>query len=127
MYASEIAPPNVRGPVGGLYAINASFAYVLTECMGNIVKVWGILAVVSMFIFLVGYAVIINAFSYADIAGILPMATRSTVVASTVGFVNCLVIMLVQVTPIAIETISWKYFMIFVIGDAIFLVFFYFP
>lgn len=96
------------------------------ENTDNTVKVWGILAVVAMFLFLVGYAVIINAFSYAYISEILPTAIRSPVVATTFGLANCLVIMLVQVTPIAIERISWKYFMIFVIADAIFLVLFYF-
>jgi MFS family permease len=96
------------------------------ENTGNTVKVWGDLAVLAMFIFLVGYAVIINSFSYTYIAEILPMAIRSTVVASAFGSANALVILLVQVTPIAIEKISWKYFMIFVIGDAIFLVLFYF-
>jgi hypothetical protein len=53
------------------------------------------------------------------------MAIRSTVVASAFATANALVILLVQVTPIAIKKISWKYFMIFVIGDAIFLSLFY--
>lgn len=96
------------------------------ENTGNTVKVWGDLAVWSMFCFLVGYAVIINSFSYTYIAEILPMAIRATVVSAAFGSANALVILLVQVTPIAIEKISWKYFMIFVIGDAIFLVLFYF-
>jgi hypothetical protein len=34
--------------------------------------------------------------------------------------------MLVQVTPIAIDAISWRYFLIFVICDCIFIVIFYF-
>jgi hypothetical protein len=34
--------------------------------------------------------------------------------------------MLVQVTPIAIESISWKYFLIFVFTDAVFIIVFYF-
>jgi hypothetical protein len=34
--------------------------------------------------------------------------------------------MLVQVTPIAIEAISWRYFLIFVICDCIFIIIFYF-
>ena len=30
-YASEISPPELRGRVGGLYAFNVNFAYMLTE------------------------------------------------------------------------------------------------
>lgn len=96
------------------------------ENTGNTVKVWGILAVVAMFLFWVGYCVIIHSFAYTHIPEILPTAIRSPVVATAFGFANCLVIMLVQVTPIAIERISWKYFVIFVIADGIFLVLFYF-
>jgi hypothetical protein len=33
--------------------------------------------------------------------------------------------MLVQVTPIAIDAISWRYFLIFVICDIIFIILFY--
>lgn len=35
---------------------------------------------------------------------------------------NAITIMLVQVTPIAIERIAWRYFLIFIICDAIFIV-----
>jgi hypothetical protein len=35
---------------------------------------------------------------------------------------NAITIMLVQVTPIAVEHIAWKYFLIFIITDAIFIV-----
>lgn len=34
--------------------------------------------------------------------------------------------MLVQVTPIAIEAISWRYFLIFIFTDVIFIIVFYF-
>jgi hypothetical protein len=34
---------------------------------------------------------------------------------------NAITIMLVQVTPIAIEHIAWRYFLIFIITDAIFI------
>lgn len=39
---------------------------------------------------------------------------------------SAIIIMLVQVTPIAVEAISWRYFLIFVFMDAIFVVVFYF-
>jgi Sugar (and other) transporter len=35
---------------------------------------------------------------------------------------NAITIVLVQVTPIAIEHIAWRYFLIFIITDAIFIV-----
>jgi hypothetical protein len=55
------------------------------EGTGNTVKVWGDLAVMSMFIFLAGYAVIINSFSFTYIPEILPMAIRAAVVACGFG------------------------------------------
>ena len=39
---------------------------------------------------------------------------------------NAIIIMLVQVTPIAVEAISWRYFLIFIFMDAIYIVVFYF-
>ena len=39
---------------------------------------------------------------------------------------NAITIMLVQVTPIAVEEIAWRYFLIFIICDAIFIVVVYF-
>ena len=41
------------------------------------------------------------------------------------GSKTALVVMLVQVTPIAIEAISWRYFMIFIFCNAAFIVIFY--
>lgn len=34
---------------------------------------------------------------------------------------NAFVVMLVQVTPLAIQEISWRYFMIFIFIDAIYM------
>lgn len=39
---------------------------------------------------------------------------------------NAIVILLVQVTPLALDAISWKYFLIFLILDFVFVVLFYF-
>lgn len=56
----------------------------------------------------------------------MPSNIRATGTATGYAIFNLIVIMLAQVTPLAIEAISWKYFMIFVICDAIFIVIFYF-
>lgn len=54
------------------------------------------------------------------------MEIRATGMA--VGFASktAVVVMLVQVTPIVIEDISWRYFLIFIFVDAIFGIGFYF-
>lgn len=93
---------------------------------GNTTKVWGDLAILAMFLFLAGYAVIMNSFSYTYIPEIMPTAIRAAGVATAFTISNAFVIMLVQVTPIAIDAISWKFFMIFIFFDAIFLILFYF-
>ena len=54
------------------------------------------------------------------------MEIRATGMALGYGGKTALTIMLVQVTPIAIRDISWRYFMIFIFMDVIFLVGFYF-
>ncbi|KAK5945215.1 hypothetical protein PMZ80_002419 [Knufia obscura] len=96
------------------------------EATGNSVKVLGNLALWSMFVYLVGYAWILNSFGYAYAPEILPMEIRSTGLGLGFAMLNAIIIMLVQVTPIAVEAISWRYFLIFVFMDAIFVVVFYF-
>lgn len=56
----------------------------------------------------------------------MPTRIRSVGVASGYATFNIIVILLVQVTPLALEHISWKYFLIFVICDFIFITVFYF-
>ncbi|OAP65560.1 hypothetical protein AYL99_01532 [Fonsecaea erecta] len=92
----------------------------------NTNKTYGILAVVAMFLFLVGYAVIFNSFVFTYIPEILPTPVRAALGGTITAWGSAFVILLVQVTPIAIEHISWKYFMIFVICTAVYAVVFYF-
>jgi hypothetical protein len=73
-----------------------------------------------------GYGGFMNTFFPTYATEINPTNIRAVVTASGYALFNLIVIMLVQVTPMAIEAISWKYFMIFVICDAIFIVIFYF-
>ncbi|KAK5173550.1 uncharacterized protein LTR77_002231 [Saxophila tyrrhenica] len=116
------------------------------EASGNTNKTLGSLALWAMFVYLVGYAWILNSFGYAYTPEILvstyvfmldmwegrtkhfrqPMEIRATGLAAGFATLNAVIIMLVQVTPIAVEAISWKYFMIFIFTDAIFVVVFYF-
>jgi len=116
------------------------------ERSGNTDKTLGSLALWAMFVYLVGYAWILNSFGYAYAPEILvserevvvvegiadadavaqPMEIRATGLAAGFATLNAVIIMLVQVTPIAVEAISWKYFMIFIFTDAIFVVVFYF-
>jgi sugar porter (SP) family MFS transporter len=82
-----------------------------------------------MFLYLASYAFIINTFAYTYPSEISPTAIRSFIVGLCSATFNGITIMQVQVTPIAIEAISWKYYMIFVICDAFFIlgVVLYFP
>ena len=54
------------------------------------------------------------------------MEIRATGLGFGFAMLNAIIIMLVQVTPIAIQAISWKYFMIFIFTDVIFVIVFYF-
>ncbi|KIW89540.1 uncharacterized protein Z519_09696 [Cladophialophora bantiana CBS 173.52] len=96
------------------------------ENTNNLNKTYGILAVVAMFLFLVGYGVIFNSFVFTYIPEILPTPVRAVLGGTITAWGSAFVICLVQVTPIAIEHISWKYFMIFVICTALYTVIFYF-
>ncbi|KAF2093541.1 MFS transporter [Rhizodiscina lignyota] len=96
------------------------------EHSGNTDKILGDLALWSMFVYLVGYAWILNSFGYAYTPEILPMEIRATGLAFGFAMLNAIIIMLVQVTPIAIAAISWRYFLIFVFTDAIFIIVVYF-
>src|ERR1700750_1120711 len=57
------------------------------------------------------------------------MEIRATGLACGFAMLNAIIIMLVQVTPIAIAAISWRYFMIFIFLDFTFVVvvYFFFP
>lgn len=59
-------------------------------------------------------------------AEILPTSIRSFGVANSYLTFNCIVILLVQCTPLALDAISWRYFLIFLIMDVVFIVAFYF-
>lgn len=50
------------------------------------------------------------------------MEIRATGLALGFAMLNAIIILLVQVTPIAIAAISWRYFLIFVFMDAIFII-----
>lgn len=86
----------------------------------------GVLAVVSMFLYVIGYAWVMNAFGYTYPPEILPVQIRATGMALGFGLKMATTIALVQVTPLAIQRVSWRYFLVFVISIALFLVGFWF-
>ena len=59
-------------------------------------------------------------------AEIMPTAIRATGVAVSYMSQHIMIIILVQVTPLAIAQISWRFFLIFLISSSIFSVCFYF-
>jgi hypothetical protein len=79
-----------------------------------------------MFVYLVGYAFIMNSFGYTYPSEIMPTPIRAAGNAVSFCTFNAITIMLVQVTPIAIEKIAWRFFVIFVVCDAIFITVVYF-
>ncbi|KAK5310803.1 hypothetical protein LTR93_011925 [Exophiala xenobiotica] len=59
-------------------------------------------------------------------AEIMPTSIRPTGVAVPYMTQHILIIVLAQVTPLALQDISWRYFIIFVVSSEIFAVVFYF-
>jgi amino acid permease len=57
---------------------------------------------------------------------IMPTCVRAAGVASGYAIFNVIVIVLVQVTPLAIEKVSWRYFLTFLLWDCIAVVVYYF-
>jgi hypothetical protein len=74
----------------------------------------------------IGYSSFLNSFAYVYFPEILPSSIRAAGSASGIASLNAAIILLVQVTPLAIEAISWKYFIIFICTDLVFIVYFYF-
>jgi len=56
----------------------------------------------------------------------MPTCIRSAGVACGYATFNLIVILLVYITPLALDAISWRYFLIFLICDIIFVILFYF-
>lgn len=79
-----------------------------------------------MFVYLVGYAFIMNSFGYTYPSEIMPTPIRAAGNAVSFCTFNAVTIMLVQVTPLAIAKIAWRFFVIFVVCDAIFITVVYF-
>ena len=79
-----------------------------------------------MFVYLCGYAFIMNSFGYTYPSEIMPTPIRAAGNAVSFCTFNAITIMLVQVTPLAIAKIAWRYFVIFIVCDAIFIVVVYF-
>lgn len=69
---------------------------------------------------------IMNAFGPVYASEIMPTELRAAGVASGYLTFNAIGVMITQVTPMAIEKISWRYFLIFLIMDCIFLIIAYF-
>jgi len=104
-----------------LLALWASF-----EKTGNSNLSLGRGVVFAMFLFSFGYAGEMNTFASTYPGEIMPTSIRAVGVACSYCIFNAIVILLVQVTPLAIAAISWRYFLIFLILDCFFIVFFYF-
>lgn len=55
----------------------------------------------------------------------MPTSIRSAGVATAYVVMHCIMIVIVQVTPLALESISWRYFLIFLFANSIFVVILY--
>lgn len=76
----------------------------------------------GMFLTVFGYAGVMNTFAPCYSAEIMPTCIRAAGVASGYMTFNAIVILLVQVTPLALNAISWKYFLIFLVLDVVYTV-----
>lgn len=72
------------------------------------------------------FSAVMNAFGPLYASEIMPTEIRAAGVASGYLTFNAIGVMITQVTPIAIEKITWRYFLIFLIMDCIFLIIAYF-
>ncbi|KIW35550.1 uncharacterized protein PV07_02240 [Cladophialophora immunda] len=82
--------------------------------------------IVGMFMVQFGYAGPANNLKLQYSSEIMPTAIRTIGVAATFACLHAIIILFVQVTPLAIDAISWKYFLIFLIGSTIYFIFFCF-
>ncbi|KIV95265.1 hypothetical protein PV10_02938 [Exophiala mesophila] len=80
--------------------------------------------IVAMFLVCVGYSGPANAFLATYPAEIMPTSIRPVGVAVSYMTQHILIIILVQFTPQAIETISWKFFLIFVCSSFLYFIVF---
>ncbi|KAK6380205.1 hypothetical protein LTS17_005394 [Exophiala oligosperma] len=79
----------------------------------------------GMFVVIFGFGGVTNTFAACYAAEILPTSIRAVGVSAGFGIYMAFAVMLIQVTPLAIEHISWKFFLIFLICDCIYIVIFY--
>ncbi|KAF1816930.1 MFS transporter [Eremomyces bilateralis CBS 781.70] len=78
-----------------------------------------------MYLVCLGYSGPMNAFIATYPAEIMPTCIRSAGVATAYVVMHCIMIVIVQITPLALEVISWRFFLIFLIANAIFVVILY--
>lgn len=96
------------------------------ENSGNTKAVSGYLTVFSMFLFMFGYAWNMNTFSYTYIPEICPTHLRAAGTATAMATVKAVTILLVQVGPLAMDKIGWRYFIIFLWFNFVFVLLVYF-
>lgn len=72
-----------------------------------------------------GYSGPCNAFISMYPAEIMPTSIRTVGCAVSYAALHLVIILLVQVTPMAVEAISWRYFLIFLVCSCCFIVVFY--
>lgn len=75
-----------------------------------------------MFLVGLGYSGPANTFLATYPAEIMPTSVRPVGVAVSYMTQHVLIIILVQFTPVAIQTISWRFFLIFLCSSALFTV-----
>ena len=82
--------------------------------------------VAGMFLVSFGYGGPCNAFISMYPAEIMPTSIRTVGCAVSYTALHLVIILLVQVTPMAVDAISWRFFLIFFICSCCFIVAFYF-
>jgi MFS family permease len=84
---------------------------------------------VGIYLTCFGFSAVMNTFGPVYGSEILPTNIRAAGLACGYFTINALIIVVVQTAPIAIASISWRYFLVFLVLDCIYvvIVYFYYP
>ncbi|OQV05524.1 hypothetical protein CLAIMM_10251 [Cladophialophora immunda] len=81
---------------------------------------------VGIYLTVFGYAAIMNTFGTTYASEIMPTKIRATGVACGYIVFNCMGVLMTQTAPLAIAAMTWKYFIIWLVLDCVYVVIVYF-
>ncbi|KIV89131.1 hypothetical protein PV10_08728 [Exophiala mesophila] len=84
---------------------------------------------VGIYLTVFGYAAVMNTFGTTYASEIMPTKIRPTGVAAGFLVFNAMGVLMTQTAPLAVEAITWRYFIIWLVLDCVYvvIVYFYYP